>query len=177
MTAFTGQLAFGKVAEGKIAKWLMRRGHSILPVYEQEKHTGKGPQLFAADHSFVAPDMLVFGNKFFWGEAKHKTVFTWHRKTSRWTTGIDAHHYKDYRMVRECHGLPLWIFFLHESDVPDGRDLKHGCPDRCPVGLFGEEIETLAEKENHRHENWGRHGMVYWAHESLMELAPLSDFT
>jgi hypothetical protein len=51
------------------------------------------------------------------------------------------------------------------------RDLKHGCPDDCPTGLFGNDISELCGVENHRHENWGKNGMVYWSHRRLKRLA------
>jgi hypothetical protein len=110
-----------------------------------------------------------------WIEAKHKTVFSWHRNTGRWCTGIDLHHYDDYKRVQATSKRPVWLLFLHRSARPDDRDMRSNCPPRCPVGLFGSDLDYLADNENHRHENWGRHGMVYWAHDKLRLLAPLAE--
>jgi hypothetical protein len=144
-----------------------------MPVYELEWHTGKGPQIFAPERGFVAPDLCILDGEqgFLWVEAKHKTVFSWHRSTSRWVTGIDLHHYRDYLAVRDRYGWSLWLLFLHESKTPSAEDRKYNCPPECPVGLFGAEINTLRHCENHTHPNWGKHGMVYWARDNLKLLA------
>jgi hypothetical protein len=169
-TSFRGKLRIGRIAEGRIAAWFMSLGYAVLPVYDKEMNTGKGPQVFTADGSFVAPDMLVFkSGKVLWVEAKQKTVFTWHRITERWTTGIDLRHYEDYLRLAKRAPWPLWILFLHLSSDTSERE------EPCPTGLFGQELAKLAECENHRHTNWGSSGMVYWAYESLKLLAPLSE--
>jgi len=180
--SFASNLATGKVAEGLIAKWLMARGHSVLPVYEIEKSVGKGPQLFRLDDEHVAPDMVVFtDNGVMWVEAKHKSVFTWHRNTRRWTTGIDLRHYVDYMHVGKQTKLPVWLMFFHREETPSPADVRNGCPERCPTGLFGGELISLIGAENHRSPpldlardgcvGHGRTGMVYWAHSSLRNLA------
>jgi hypothetical protein len=164
----------GRVGEGRIANWLKRRGWAVLPVYEKEVDEGKGPQLFMLDKSLIAPDMLAFKKtNVRWIEAKHKTVFTWHRITQRWCTGIDLRHYRDYLQVAELSPWPVWLLFLHERSIPDARDLQYGCPQECPTGLFGGELFYLQNNENHQHKNWGRSGMVYWAHDTLACLAPV----
>lgn len=172
MSAFAAKLATGQLGESLIARWCMSRGNSIIPVYEKEIDTGKGPRFFTPEGQFVAPDMFMFPSMMFI-EAKHKTVFSWHRVTSRWCTGIDLNHYAGYQKVQDISGRPVWLLFLHRSPIPHERDLLAGSPDRCPVGLFGEDLRFLAENENHRHGNWGRHGMVYWAADKLKLLAPI----
>ncbi len=180
--SFAEKLAFGKVAEGFIAKWLMARGNSVLPVYEIEKSTGKGPQLFGLDSSLVAPDMVAFTeNGVVWIEAKHKSVFTWHRNTQQWTTGIDLRHYGDYLKVAKSTKLPVWLMFFHRSSTPSDGDQRMGCPAQCPIGLFGGDIFDLVPKENHRTppldyfregaKGHGRSGMVYWSVSELKRLA------
>jgi hypothetical protein len=159
---FQQQLAFGRIAETQIAAWLLRRGWAILPAYDIEYDSGKGPQLFTSASEFVTPDLLVIrGEQVKWVEAKHKEVFTWYRKKQRWETGIDAHHFKDYLRVAELTPWPVYLFFLHRNSRPHPRDLRYGCPERCPVGLFAREItelEPLARFDS-RH---GNYGMVYW---------------
>lgn len=190
----TRDYKFGMLGEGLIAAWLRRvKGRGILPVYELQMDTGKGPGFFAADGKrYVAPDMLAIkpGDQapVIWVEAKHKEVFTWHRKTERWTTGIDRHHYREYLAVVEQVPWPLWLLFLHESEIPDDRD-KPYAPGACPVGLFGQDIAKLkcdgpcrggwvhstSCPVSHEHDNWGTHGMIYWAVESLRPLANLEE--
>lgn len=172
---FQQNLTRGKIAETAIAKWLMARGNCVLPVYEKEIGEGKGPQFFIQQGSFAAPDMLTLPNCV-WVEAKNKTVFTWHRKTQRWVTGIDLKHYRDYLQVQAHSRRPVWLLFLHTCHRPAQRDLDAGSPPVCPVGLFGHSMRFLQANINHEHPNWGRTGMVYWAHAILKLLEPLDEF-
>lgn len=170
---FEQRLGFGRVGEGVISRWLQSRGHLVFPAYEKEIGSGKGPQLFCAAGDLVLPDILAFcGTRIQWVEAKHKTCFTWHRLTQRWTTGIDLRHYGEYQEVAARTALPVWLMFYHPQSKPDDRDIKHGCPPECPVGLFGNDIQKLTTCENHRSDRWGKSGMVYWAAESLRLIAP-----
>lgn len=180
--SFAEKIEVGKVGESLIARYMMSRGNVVLPVYEIEKATGKGPQLFCLDDGYVAPDMLVFtaGGAVFI-EAKHKSVFTWHRISRRWTTGIDLRHYEHYLCVANRTRLPVWLLFYHRESAPDERDVKHGCPLVCPTGLFGGDLAVLSRHENHRSLSYdsgrngfvghGRSGMVYWAEGVLRKLA------
>lgn len=180
--SFQKALETGRIAEGWIAQWLMSRGASVMPAYEIEVQQFKGPQLFSGQGEFVSPDMLVFSGKgIIWIEAKHKSVFTWHRKTGQWTTGIDLHHYSQYMHVSKLTKLPVWLMFYHRESTPDARDSRHGCPGECPTGLFGGELFDLVACENHRSlpadksrdgfVGHGKSGMVYWAERSLKRLA------
>lgn len=171
---FEQQLAFGKAGESLIANWLKRKGYSVLPVYEKEMTEKKGPQVFTLATSLIAPDLLVFGcetDKTWWIEAKHKAAFTWHRKSSQWVTGIDLSHYADYLKVQVLSPWPIWLFFLQRSgkakDTPQGKV--------CPTGLYGNSITFLQGRENHRHANWGKSGMVYWGEKTLTKLAKLDE--
>lgn len=156
--SFRENLGYGQAGESEIARWLIGRGSTVLPVYEKIIDTGKGPQLYTAIGNLVAPDLVALKDqKFTWIEAKRKSAFTWHRITQRWVTGIDLRHYEDYIKVREVVGAPVWLLFLHE-----GGQAKDS-PKESPAGLFGSEIIQLMQNENHRHKNHGRSGMVYWA--------------
>jgi len=170
--SFSASLDYGKAGESAIARWLRGRGLSVLPVYEKIVHEGKGPQLFTPDKPLIAPDLFVFGKgNAYWMEAKHKTAFSWHRITGRWVTGIDLRHYADYCEIDDSTPWPVWLLFLHE-----GGQAKDS-PPNSPAGLFGETLSKLRLCENHRHENWGTSGMVYWARESLRHLAPLAELS
>ena len=159
---FRENLQTGRVAESKIAKWMIRRGFSVLPVYEIAEQQYKGPQLFTCNGSFVAPDMLVMktGGPVLFVEAKCKSGFTWSRMYSRFETGIYQKHYTDYLAVKKQTGLPLWVLFLQ-----NGCAVKDAPSDKpnSPRGLYGNEIAELAAKESHRHDGWGKGGMVYWS--------------
>lgn len=171
---FQQSLKHGQIGEGIIAGWLKERGQNVLPVYEKQIDTGKGPQFFMPTGSIVAPDMFVFPSMH-WVEAKHKTVFTWHRLTRRWVTGIDLRHYLEYQEVAKASKRPVWLMFLHTSGTPDARDLAQGCPSECPTGLYAGELLFLSRRENHRSDKWGRSGMVYWAEQTLVRVSTVEE--
>lgn len=172
---FAEQLHFGKIGEGRIAQWLMARGHSVLPVYEKELHTGKGPVLYSTSAQLIAPDMLCYrGQDVKWVEAKTKSSFTWHRLSQRWVTGIDLRHYQDYLTVAASSPWAIWLLFLH-LDSRGAKDTPPELIGKSPVGLFGNDLALLSRCENHRHENWGNSGMVYWAHDVLRLLADIDE--
>lgn len=172
MGKFESSLAFGQEGEQTVSEWLQARGHMVFPAYEKEGGDFKGPQLFSASGDLVLPDLLAFrDSKAIWFEVKRKTCFTWHRLTRKWVTGIDQHHYEQYQEVGARTGVPVWLMFYHPLDTPGARDIAHGCPASCPAGLFGNNIDTLSGCESHRHANWGKRGMVYWASDSLKKLA------
>lgn len=169
MTSFHAQYGIGKTAESGISLWLQSRGWSVVPVYEKAENEYKGPQVFSASRRLVAPDMFVFkGPQVMWVEAKRKSAFTWHRKTGCFVTGIDRHHYHDYLELQKSSTLPLWIMFLQ-----DGGQAKDSPP--SPAGLFGNEIGYLSQHIHHEHDNWGRHGMVYWEIDALRRLCKFED--
>lgn len=174
MGHFDKQLAIGQLGESDIALWFRSRGNCVMPVYEKEIDTGKGPRFFAPVEQLVAPDMFIMP-PMIWIEAKHKTHFTWYRIGSRWVTGVDLRHYRDYLKVAEVSGRPVWLMFLHRESRPWHKDLEGGCPPECPVGLFGNDIKYLDANKSHESPKWGPSGMVYWAERSLKRLATLSE--
>lgn len=170
---FERQLKIGRLAETDIVRWLRSRGNSIITCYEIEHNTGKGPQFFAPTRAYVAPDILLFrgGGRVLWCEAKHKSTFTYHGKTGRWTTGIDLRHYVDYQLIAHSTGVPVWLLFFHLNSQPTHKDMLWGCPAACPTGLYGGDINFLSDHESHRSDRHGRSGMVYWAEFMLKRLA------
>lgn len=181
--SFNDNYAFGRIAEGLIARWLMREGWSLLPAYEIEIPSGKGPRLFAVGEELVAPDILAMKRArkkfiFQWHEAKHKTRFTWrYSDAKKWQTGIDLRHYLDYIKVQE-QTVDVRILFLHSSAIPSQFDLEHGAPSSCPTGLYGQSLRYLMEHEHHRdrYDKYGReYPMVYWNEDDLIRLATLQE--
>jgi hypothetical protein len=174
---FSEQLARGRVGEGLIARWLRRRGSFVVPAYEIEIERGKGPRVFAPDGALISPDLLCLhpGRDPVWIEAKHKTVFSWYRRLSRWETGIDERHWLDYCKVRDQIGIPVWLLFLHRESRPWSGDIEHLPPgvDSCPVGLFGIDIDKARDLGRFGGEHAG--GMRYWWHGDLKMLATLGE--
>lgn len=176
---FRQQLAHGQVGESIIAVWLReRRGFTVLPVYDIEIETGKGPRLFAPDRKLIAPDMFVFRTpspdhrnsaSTMWIEAKHKTTFSWHRNTRCWTTGIDFRHYVDYCEIDDSTPWPVMLMFLQRG----GRDKDTGKV--SPSGLYGHQLSVLRKQEHHRSTLMGNGGMVFWSESTLLRLATMQE--
>jgi hypothetical protein len=163
--SFAESLKVGKIGETHIAQYFLRKGYAVLPIYEKEISEGKGPAIFFPDKEIIGTDMMIFkGEKIFWIEAKHKNAFTWHRITERWVTGIDLRHYEHYQEIATRTNWPVWLLFHHQ-----GGQAKDS-PANSPRGLFGNALDYLKQHENHRHNNWGKSGMVYWAIAALIKL-------
>ena len=171
--AFKEALEEGHRGESLIQDYFIRaRGCAVLPIHNEENIDFKGPRFFTPDGELVAPDLLVFGKQgVIWVEAKHKSVFSWHRISGKWVPGVDLHHYEHYQEIAEKYPFPVWILFLHKYDYCDERDE----PWPCPTGLFGQDIGHLRKNENHRHGNHGRSGMVYWGVDTFKKIATVDD--
>jgi len=174
---FNHKLNEGFIGEGLISKWLQKsRNYNVLPAYEKDICSGKGPRLFTGEGDFISPDMLVFkSGDIRWVEAKTKSLFSWHRISEEWVTGIDIRHFHHYLRVKSISEFPLYIMFLHTKSRGDKR-LE---PYPCPTGLFCNEIDYLRSNFNHKSEpysngnGWGKTGMVYWNTKQLKLIAPL----
>ncbi len=166
MSKFEEKLKIGKLGESEIAQWLKSRGHHILPVYEIEKNQYAGPSVYSSGgESIIAPDMLIFGKgKTIWVEAKHKEAFTLHRITNNMVTGIDLHHYFEYQKILDLVDWPVWLMFLHRGGQAKDSPISSS-------GLYCGELRYLMKNENHRHDKWGKSGMVYWAENKLKKIS------
>jgi hypothetical protein len=190
-TEFLGKLAFGQIGEQLIARFKRSEGFTILPAYEKELQTGKGPRLFMPLDGkralLIAPDMLAMRGRLemTWIEAKHKDHFTWFAKTGHWQTGIDKRHYDDYLEVMERTQRDVLLYFLHTNDTPprgkwaNGINGRNSQPLHCPIGLFGRTLSELKLMVDHlapyTDEETGRsYPMVYWDYEDLEEIATLA---
>ena len=162
---------FGDVGQRAIAEWLrVKKGWTILPIYDIESPDGKGPRLFLPDGALITPDILAYlRQRVWWIEAKHKTTFSWYRKDRVWTTGIDTRHYEQYLRVREHSPWPIWLLFLHSQAIYDADAGRNS-----PTGLFGNEILTLQQCVSHRSDRYAR-GMIYWTIGKLQHLATLAE--
>lgn len=179
MNDFKNQLKKGKIGESAIAQWLKRRGNHIMPVYELEVESGKGPQLFSSDGELIAPDMFVFksdGSYTCWIEAKRKARFSWWGKKGYFETGIDQHHYNQYCKVQDVSPWEVWLMFLHtQSDTWRTDVEKRGAPEVCPTGLFANKLSVLRKSISHTDSRHGKTGMVYWRIDTLIKMAELSE--
>jgi hypothetical protein len=177
MGNFDDALKFGKTGEGYLARYLIRSGFNVLPVYEIEQGQYKGPSVYSSCGRLVAPDMMAFssrvefeGEKCCFLEAKTKSAFTWHRITQRFTTGISRQHFYDYLKIQQNAPFTVWLMFL-QLDKVAAKDSPHG-----PSGLYGASVEWLSRKINHEHiAEDERKSMVYWAEQDLRYIASLDE--
>lgn len=175
---FQSSLEEGKIGESMIARWLIKQGRQVLPVYEKQTGEYKGPTLYSLGGTLIAPDMLVFGNDVYFAEAKNKSAFCWYRKSERWTTGIDLKHYLHYQQVQAVTGKVVFVFFLHKPGSA-AKDTPEHMKDKVPCGLYGASLAYLMENEDHRYELpmvGQRHGMVYWSEDKLPKLSTWEQF-
>lgn len=56
MVTFEEKLKVGQIGESLIAQWLRLRGCHVMPVYEMEIGSGKGPRLFSATGQLMRSD-------------------------------------------------------------------------------------------------------------------------
>jgi len=164
-------LATGRLSESRIARWLIEMEHwNILPAYEIEMPTGKGPRLFTPQGQLIVPDLLALKLHekeclLAWYETKHKTRFSWYRRARSWQTGIAVRHSLDSLQVQEQTQWDVSLCFFHERSDPSPQDLSSGSPLRCPTGLYRQSLRVLMQQEDHRGVflRDGRHyQMVYW---------------
>lgn len=180
--AFAESLRRGQKTESAISCWMRHsRGAAVLPVYETEIDSGKGPRLLLPEGELIAPDMLVISGKgVCWIEAKHKTHFAWSKITKTWQTGIDRRHYEDYLRLDARLQWPVWLLFFHAHDTPYRR---RGCdpdqPIHCRTGLYGNSLTYLEDHRDHfggYPDDCGRFvPMVYWNERDLRLLATVDD--
>ena len=180
MSTFADSLHQGQLGESIIANWLRRMGWHVLPAYEKQIDSGKGPRLFLAkghaDRQLIAPDILgLREGKFMWFEAKHKTRFSWYGMGRYFVTGIDKRHFDDYCKVAKETKLPVWVLFLHVDSNTWQKDVDNwNAPPQCPTGLFGAEITKMQAEKSHDSNRHGASGMYYWQpYVHLKELAKL----
>ncbi len=179
---FAANLRVGQMGESLIANWFKSIGYHVLPAYEKEIDTGKGPRFFTASRKqLVAPDMIVIhpgtdiqSVNFFWVEAKNKSAFTYNRNLQRLETGIDTRHFDDYCKVADETYLDVLLLFIQRGggaiDNPGGE---------TPAGLFGGEIKRLRKCVSHQWPPAGQQSdkpaMTYWEIGALERYASLEE--
>lgn len=114
---FDESLAFGAEGEDRVARWLIRRGVVVLPLYQFESHAS-APMLFEAQGAMTCPDLACFGGRAFFAEVKRKG--RWIRWGNRMETGCNLRLWRDYCRVADRAGVSVFLFFLHDSGERQG---------------------------------------------------------
>lgn len=139
---------------------VMRSGHAKTRVGDAEQ----APLLLAFGVQIIAPDMLTWNKGVpLWVEVKDKDSCTWHRKSNRWQTGLNARHLRAYQQVMERTKIDVCVWFIHHGVGRDDDPI-----DLCqPQGVFTGRISALSSKAREHG------GMVYWDMALLTEQCSL----
>jgi hypothetical protein len=168
------KLDYGLAGEEKVTAFLQSRGVSVGQAPETLSAAFfRGPRVDFYGVPLVAPDRMAWANGApAWLEIKRKSRWSWWERGGYPVTGIDLPKYEQYLAIAQMGDIPLWVLFVQHNG-PMGPGLGPG-----PTGLYGQNVLVLAAHENHRHENGGDHGMVYWRESALVRLNDLyaSDF-
>ena len=162
---FEKQLAIGREVEMAVARWLMQRGHRVLPVYDYSGlNSGKAPKLQAISSadSLICPDLLIVkGGRTIWCEVKFKTHADFTRRTRQHETGIDLRLWNHYQQVADTSGSPVWLIFCHQ------------CEDEIRCGSL-DVLRSPNEHRIYRGSKMSHSGMVFFRYDTLHYLERLS---
>ena len=106
-------------------------------------------------------DFLSVGprGKLFFGEVKRKSRVVFHRVSKTWRTGCDYRSFDDYRSVQRQTGIPVILFFLHDSTDLVPQEFR---------GIFWQ----FAGKLEYAGQASSKTGVVYWEIEThLIKMA------
>jgi len=170
-SSFAKSLKLGLANESIITKYLNSRNFIVIPAYQIEQSTGKGPRVFAPmDEQLITPDLLCIRNgKMRWTECKSKAEFVLYRKTGIFQTGFDIACFEQYQRVQEVTGIPVYIMFLNAP--------RYGISE--PSGLYYQTLDKLVETIDHSctNEKTGSKsgGLHYWNEYDLIKQAEYND--
>ena len=180
MSEFDRSLEAGIKGEELVKAWLRCSGYTVVSDFSSSQPF-TGPRIYSPEGTIVQPDLLVTKQDtiptrteqsmtLFWVEVKSKSVFSWHRKSETWTTGMDLRSYVHYLEVTAAMGWDMMIVFVHLDKEPS-QDAKNYYTDPwpCPTGIFWQWLHYLGDLESHR---WGDK-MVYWPVSAFTEDVPI----
>ncbi|MFA5706675.1 MAG: hypothetical protein WDA41_10010 [Candidatus Neomarinimicrobiota bacterium] len=116
---FAAKLEVGKDGERVVAARLLRRGCSVLPLYQFD--ADRAPSVLSGDQRIVLPDLLCWptgGGEQFFVEVKLK--HQWVRWNGRRETGFSARLLPHYQAVQTVTGSSVYVAFVHEVAAPLG---------------------------------------------------------
>lgn len=171
MTTFKESLAFGQDGERDVENWLRYKGCQVLATGDAERNN-KGVRLWGQSPT-VAPDLMAYHTQWKnwrWIEVKRKGTFSFYRKKQVWTTGLDLHLFKEYKLIHELTQTPVWIFFWHDKSVFD-----FSARAESPTGLYGNEITILNKNYSHTSDKYGKGGMIYFEQKHLKSITTVEE--
>lgn len=162
MTSFDEQLASARQIEMAVGAWLIRRGWSVLPVYDYSGLAdGKAPKLDNGAGGIVTPDLLASkAGETRWVEVKFKARADWTHLTQRLETGINLRLWNHYKTILAETGIDVWLVFVHEAE-----DL-----------VCGQNMTWLSQRaREYTGKKMGRDGMVFFPLGELKVFCRMSD--
>ncbi len=115
--SFEEKLAFGKEGEHEVGEYFMRRGYSLLPLYQFSEDLA--PKIYNDGGVIISPDIFVAGlKKAFWVEVKTKN--RWIKYLGNLETGLNERHFNEYLRINRKTELPVYVVFNHKEDMPNG---------------------------------------------------------
>lgn len=118
---FEQRLAEGVEGEHRIARKLLDIGVAVAPLYQFENQ-GTAPHMLGKlgcdQIKRVLPDLTCWGETAFFAEVKRKQ--RWVTYSGFLETGLNARLFREYCDVQALTGCPVFLFFLHESQLPTG---------------------------------------------------------
>lgn len=115
-TSFESKLKLGEEGEHEVAQYLMRRGVSVLPLYQFDIDTA--PVIYSANSETISPDLICFKDDAFMVEVKTKNQ--WVSYMGRVETGLNLKHYNHYKQIACITGKEVYVFFNHREQHPIG---------------------------------------------------------
>lgn len=130
VTDFFKFLNRGQEGEHIIADYLIKKGKMVVfPTYQfAQTHA---PFILGETGKWKFPDLVVFNNgksvlgefirfPVFFAEVKTKTNWVHFPTKETFETGLNTNLYFEYKEIENKTGVPVFIFFIHEKEMPGG---------------------------------------------------------
>jgi len=114
---FKDNLRFGQQGEAEIEQLLIKKGYTILPLYQFD--ADHAPYIHSNEDEINSPDLICFKDKKI-TYVEVKTKNKWMRYYDLVRTGFDIRQYNHYKRLKEVTGIDLYIFFNHKKESPTG---------------------------------------------------------
>ena len=116
MDTFEKLLAFGEEGEHEVAKELIKRGASVMPLYQFKN--SHAPYILTLEKQVTSPDLICFSKKAFMVEVKTKNQWVSYKGLVE--TGLDFRLFKQYERVKNSTNYDVFVFFNHKTKDPQG---------------------------------------------------------
>lgn len=114
--SFNEQLAFGEEGEHEVARYLISKGVSVMPLYQFEN--SHAPLIYTINTNVVSPDLICFKDDCFMVEVKTKNQ--WVKFKGITETGFNKKHFDHYKSIQDITGKQVYVFFNHKKQKPLG---------------------------------------------------------